>query len=188
MKASRLIKLVCAGLVVMWMSGCAVRAPAYSVSINNVEALKRADLRQAKVGEFSVKSGAPGATSIQLRANHMSSSVGSNYADYLADAMRKELDLAKKLDPKANFEISGVLLQTDVDAAMGTGSGYMEAQFVVKQDGVVKFDKVKRGEHHWDSSFAAAVAVPAAQQNYPMVVQNLLSALYSDADFQKALK
>lgn len=165
-----------------------MQTPPYPVSINNVDTLKKNNVSPAKIGEFSVKTGATGATTIQLRANSMSSSVGKGYADYLADALKQELVLAKKLDPSSNFEISGVLLGTDVDTAMGTASGYIEARFIVKQDGAVKFDKVKRGEHKWESSFVGAIAIPTAQQNYPVIVQNLLAALYSDADFQKALK
>jgi hypothetical protein len=32
------------------------------------------------------------------------------------------------------------------------------------------------------------IAIPRAQQNYPVVIQRLLSALYADPDFLAALK
>ena len=40
----------------------------------------------------------------------------------------------------------------------------------------------------WDSSFMGAVAIPKAQQQYPLIVQKLLTMIWTDADFQAALK
>jgi hypothetical protein len=70
----------------------------------------------------------------------------------------------------------------------GTASGYIEARFVVKKDGQVTFDKTKRGSASWESSFVGAIAIPAAQSSYPLIVQDLLAKLYGDTDFQTALK
>ncbi|RZL00738.1 MAG: hypothetical protein EOP36_14490 [Rubrivivax sp.] len=170
------------------MSGCAMKAPPYQPAIDNVQVLQRAKVRPANLGEFAVKPGAVGAEEIKLRANTMSSPVGSSFASYLGDALKQELEMANLLDAKSGFQVSGTLLGTDIDTAMGTASGYAEARFVVKQDGQVRFDKVKRGEHQWESSFVGAVAIPAAQMNYPIVLQHLLSSLYSDIDFQNSLK
>lgn len=177
----------CAALLVL-VSGCAIQAPPYQPSINNVSLLKRSTTQSASVKPFTsqVKGGTESA--IGLRGASMTSSVGSGYADYLAAALQGDLALAQRLDGKSNIAISGTLLGTDVDVAIGTASGYIEARFVVTRDGQVRFDKVKRGSHSWESSFAAAIAVPAAQNAYPVIVQNLLSGLFSDADFQSALK
>lgn len=181
-------KLVFAAAAVVLVSGCAVKAPPYQGSINNIQVLQRAQVSSARLGEFTVKAGATGATEISLRGNPMTSPVGDSFAAYLADGLKQELDLAKRLDPKSSFEISGTMLGTDIDTAVGTASGYLEARFVVKQDGVIRFDKVKRGESSWESSFVGAVAIPKAMQSYPVIVQSVLSALYSDSDFQNSLK
>ncbi len=188
MKTSVSVKWAGATIAIGLMSGCAMKAPPYQPSIDNVQLLQRAKVRPANLGEFSVKAGAVGATEIKVRANTMTSPVGNSFASYLGNALKQELEMANLLDPKAQLEISGTLLSTDIDTAMGTASGYAEARFVVKQGGQVRFDKVKRGEHQWESSFAGAVAIPAAQINYPVIFQHLLSALYSDNDFQNSLK
>lgn len=169
-------------------TGCALQAPPYQASISNVSAIKRGTTQSARVGDFSAQPGAVGAVSISMRGSSMTSPVGENYAAYLAQALERDLALAQRLDPKSPVVIQGTLLGTDIDAAMGTGKGFMEARFVVLRDGQVQFDKVKRGTHSWDSSFAAAVALPAAQQAYAVVVQNLLASLFTDADFQASLK
>lgn len=171
------------------LTGCATKSPPYSPSIANVSKLKAAGTAPVAIGAFSVKSDLPGAAAIGMRGSSMSSSIGSDYAAYLAEAIRLELELAGRLDPKSTLEISGTLLRNDLDASgISKGTAAVEGRFVVKRDGQVRFDKVKRGTAEWESSFAGAVALPRAAQNYPIVVQELLTALYADADFQSALR
>lgn len=185
-------RIFAAAFVVLLASGCAMQAPRYQASIDNVEILKQAP-NSVSLGSFSVQAGsraaAKGGTTLSVRASPMNSPVGTDYAAYMADALSQELTVAKKLDPKSQFEISGKLLQNDISAGgFSTNSGEIEAQFVVKKDGVVRFEKAKTASLTWDSSFLGGVAIPKAQQQYPFIVQKLLSLLWSDADFQAALK
>lgn len=189
LKATKMgLKMALVAAAVALVAGCAGKAPPYQPSIRSVQVLKAAGTNPVRVGEFGVKPGAVGATSISLRANSISSPVGDSFGAYLGEALRQELDLAKRLDPNAVWEVSGTLLGNDIDTAIGTAKGYADAQFVVKKNGQVVFDKVKRGEASWESSFAAAIAVPKAQQSYPLIIQNLLWMLYADSDFLNALK
>lgn len=170
------------------LTGCAGVSLPYQPSIDNVEAIKRSSGPVA-IGAFTVAAGAPGAASISLRANTMASSVGSDYAAYLAEAIRNELQLAGKLDPKSQVVVSGTLLKNNVNVAgFSTGEGEIQARFIVTRSGAVQFDKVKRAEASWDSSYAAAIAIPKAQQEYPLLVQKLLGSLMSDPDFLTAVK
>ena len=182
------MKLATMSVAIGLMSGCAMQAPPYQPSIDNVQVLQRAKVRAVSLGEVTAKAGAVGATEINVRASTMTSPVGSSFASYLGDALKQELEMANSLDPKSTLQISGTLLGSDIDTAVGTATGYAEARFVVKQDGQIRFDKVKRGEHQWESSFVGAIAIPAAQLNYPTVLQHLLASLYSDIDFQNSLK
>lgn len=185
-------RIFAAAFVVLLASGCAIQAPRYQASIENVELLKQAP-NSVSLGGFSVQTGslaaAKGGTSLSVRGSPMNSPVGTDYAAYMADALSQELIVAKKLDPKSEIEISGKLLKNDISAGgFSTNSGEIEAQFVVKKDGVVRFEKAKNASLTWDSSFLGAVAIPKAQQQYPLIVQKLLSLLWGDADFQAALK
>ena len=47
---------------------------------------------------------------------------------------------------------------------------------------------LKTARHEWDSAFLGSIAIPRAQQNYPIVVQKLLASLYVDLEFLQALK
>lgn len=173
-----------------FLVGCAGPAPNYAPSIDNVETLKKIQGAPAvKTGAIAVTAGMPGAASLQLRANTMTSPVGKNYGDYIAAALRQELELAKLYNPQSGVEISGTLLKNNIDAGgISTNAGQIEARFVVTANGQVRFDKVKRIEKKWESSFVGAVAIPLAANNYPLMVQSLVAALVTDPDFVKAIR
>lgn len=181
-------RLCVAVITAFVLSGCAIQAGRYQPSLDNVEVIKKA-VPPVALGAFTVQPGATGAQSIGLRGTSMNSAVGADYAAYLADALRQELTLAGKLDAGSKIEISGLLVKNDIAAGgISTNSGEVEARFIVKNGGQQRFDKVKRVEASWESSFIGAVAIPKAQQQYPLMVQKLVAALLADADFQAALK
>lgn len=184
----RLFGLPAALTALALMTGCAIQAPAYSPLLDNVEQIKRSGA-PAKVGAFSVAPGAPGGTAIGLRGNSMNSPVGGDFAAYVAEALRLELQLAGKLDAASQVEIGGVLVKNDIAAAgVSTNSGEIEARFTVKRGGSVRYEKLHRIEASWESSFVGAIAIPKAQQQYPLLVQQLLRQLFSDRAFFDALK
>lgn len=172
------------------VTGCANPGPFYSPSIANVELMKKslpgANLRN---GTVTVDAAMPGAASLSIRANSMTSPIGAHFGDYIANALQQELVLAKLMDPRSDTVVSGQLLKNNIDAGgFSTNEGQIEARFVVKRNDAVKFDKVKKVEMKWDSSFVGAVAIPKALNNYPVMVQMLISSLVSDPDFAAAVK
>jgi hypothetical protein len=172
------------------LTGCSsMVTPSYQPGIDNVETLKRQS-GPVSVGTFNVAATTPGATTLSMRgANTMSSSVGADYAAYLAEALRQELRMAGKLDPNSTVVISGTLLKNSLDiSGFSTASAQLESRFVVTRGGVVKFDSIKKVDSSWGSSFAAAVAIPRASQEYPLVVRKLIEALLADPDFLSSIK
>ncbi|WP_395457465.1 hypothetical protein [Acidovorax delafieldii] len=176
-------------LACIFMVGCAGPAPNYTPSVDNVERLKKTASSEMKVGTFATKPGMQSADAISLRASSMVSPVGKNYGDYLAAALRSELELAKLHAPNSPVEVSGTLLQNNINAGgIQTNAGQLEAQFVVKKGEEVRYDKVKKITRQWEGAFAGAVAIPQAANNYPLMVQDLLGALFADPDFVASLK
>lgn len=185
----RLFRLPALLLLTLLLHGCALQTPPYSPSANVLDRIRNGGTQPVALGAFTVKPGAQGANSISLRGNPMASSVGADYAAYLAEALRVELQLAGKLDPRSTLEIGGELQGTDIAAGgISTNAGFVEARFVVKSAGQVRYDAVKRADATWDSSFVGAIAIPKAQQQYPVLVQQLLAALWADERFVAALK
>lgn len=184
-----LFRIPALAAVVLLAGGCAMQAPRYQPSIDNADVLKKAAIQPVAVGSFTVQAGGEGVTAIGLRGSSMTSPVGNDYAAYLADAIAQELKLAGRLAPDATLAVSGLLMRNDIAAGgFSTNSGDMQARFTVRRGAEVRYDEVKRAELSWESSFIGAVAIPKAQQQYPMIVQKLLADLFGDAKFQAALR
>jgi hypothetical protein len=186
---SSTLKAAAALLAIALLHGCALKAPAYSPSVANVESMKKSGMRLVALGSFTVQAGATGGSSIGLRGNPMTSPVGADYAAYIGEALRQELVLAGKLDPKSDTEIAGTLMKNDIAAAgISTNNGEIEARFVVRRAGALRYDAVKRSESSWESSFIGGIAIPRAQQQYPVIVQQLVTKLLADPQFVAALQ
>lgn len=186
---SRATRLVAMLLASLFIAGCAGPAPHYAPSIDNVEAFKKSGIAPSNIGTVTVAADLPGGKILSLRANTMVSPVGANFGDYIAMALRQELELAKLFYAQSGLEISGALLRNNIDAGgISSNEGQIEARFVVKRGGQVRFDKVKRIEHKWESSFAGAVAIPLAANNYPVMVQKLIGSLLADPEFIQSLR
>lgn len=184
------IALLSLALVAAALStGCSMVAPRYSPSLENVQKLKDANLEPTKVAAFESTPGKANPKALTVRASSMSSPYDGSYANYLTEALKQELSLAGKLAPDAQVEVKGALQKNDISAGgFSTNSGDIEARFVVTRGGTVKYDQVKSVHDEWESSFVGAVAIPRAQQRYPVIVQKLLAALYADPAFLQALK
>jgi hypothetical protein len=181
-------RLALVALAPVLAAGCALQAPPYHPSLDNVDLLKKIAGPTA-LGSFTVQAGGAGVVSIGLRGSSMNSTVGADYAAYLANALSQELQLAGKLDPKSKVVIAGLLLKNDIAAGgLSTNSGEIEAQFTVINDGQERYRGTQRAEMSWDSSLMGAIAIPKAQQQYPLLVQKLLARLMADTRFQAALK
>jgi hypothetical protein len=182
-------KLACVLACSIVATGCSTMAPSYSASLSNVEQLKADSEFTAKVGAFTADPGQAHDDGISLRGTEMKSPVNGSYASYLAEALKQELSVARKLAPDAEIEVSGILLKNDVDVgSFSTGHGDIQARFIIKRGGVVRYDATKSQHSEWDSSFVGAVAIPKGMQAYPSLVQGLLGQLYADPAFVAAVK
>lgn len=185
----RLLATLFSALILVLLTACAGPAPNYSPSIDNVEAIKKSGADSLKTGSIAVAPDLKTAESIALRAHTMVSPVGKNYGDYIAAALRQELEMAKLFSPQATIEISGVLMKNNINAGgMSTNDGEIAVRFVVKRGNEIRFDKLKQVQQQWESSFAGAVAIPLAANNYPVMVQKLIGQLIQDPDFVQAIR
>lgn len=170
-------------------SGCALVAPRYNASLDNVQKLKDSGMQPAKVGNFTSTPGKDNPNPISIRGSSLTSPYEGSYAKYLAQALQQDLSLAGKLAPDAQTEFSGALEKNDISVPpVGSASGDLAARFVITRSGQTRYDQVKTIHDEWDSSFVGAIAIPRAQERYPVMVQKLLSELFSDPAFLQAVK
>lgn len=176
-----------AALVLGILTGCSTMAPKYTPIPENINRLRDAGLEPVKVGEFTADN--PTVNSLSIRGSSYVSPYEASYVNYVKEALKQELDEARLLNPEAVVEFSGTLMRNALNAAgFSKADAQIEVRFVAKRDGKVVFDKVKSAKFEWDSSFMGNVAIPRAAQNYPVVVQKVLTELYLDPDFISALK
>lgn len=181
--------LLLAMLLAASTTGCALVAPRYDASLENVQKLKDAGMQPAKVGNFTSTPGKGNANPISIRGSSLASPYEGSYASYLAQALQQELSLAGKFAPDAQTEISGALQKNDISVPpTGSASGDLAARFVITRGGQTRYDQVKSIHDEWDSSFVGAVAIPRAEQRYPIMVQKLLLELFTDPVFVQAVK
>jgi hypothetical protein len=170
------------------ITGCTTTAPQYTASMTNVQSLKDAGNFTAKVGGFTSTSQPGNANPISVRGTTVNSPYSSSYSNYIEEAIKQELSIASKFAANSSLEISGVLLKNDIDATgFSTGTTNIEARFIVKYNGNLRYDAVKSINHEFPSSFVGAIAIPRAIQEYSIAVQKLLNTVFEDAAFKKAL-
>jgi len=162
-------------------------APPYTAQVDNVIKLQKSEAVQITVGTMTSTPGPSNKDKISIRGSQLQSPYGT-YAAYLAEALKQELSLAGKYAATASRSISAELLRNDVSAAIGDGHGEIEARFVVRDNGDVRYDQIKTAGTTFSSPFMGAIAIPNAVQAYPALVQQLLLNLFDDPAFLNALK
>jgi hypothetical protein len=172
-------------------TGCAaVKMPAASGTAANAASLKEAGLQAMNPGEFKSAPGkaAEADRGISVRGTNTISPNGGSFAAQLKDQFSADLKASGLLDDKAPVIVSATITDNMLDAGMGTGKGRLAARFQATRDGKQVFDKELVAEATWESSFMAAVAIPAAFNQYGALYQALVAKLIADPDFKSALK
>ena len=176
-------------VVCLVLGACAtIQAPVYQPSAENQLELHNGAAAQASVG--TVDAGSAKVNKLTLRGNtFVPSAPIKTFNDYLAQAIRTELQQANMLDNNDHVVIGGTLFRNDIDgASMSVGTASLAADFWVKRDGKTVYQGHKTATYQWKSSFAGMTAIPKAAEGYMHAVQNLVHALLVDPDFRSAIK
>lgn len=179
-----ILVLLGAGLI-----GCAsVTMPPPAASASTVEAVRTANLAPSAVGTFSLAAGlSPGMDKyVGLRGSTLSGTNGS-FSQQLKETLIAELKGAGLYDEKSQIMIEGQLKDSQLDAAIGTGTAKLAANFTVDKVGKRVFEKTLTVDSQWDSSFVGAIALPEAINQYTSLYKALVAKLFNDKDFRTAL-
>lgn len=177
-------------LLVLFAAGCAnVQLAATSATPATVERLRAAQLAPAQVGVFRLAAGKEASmdTSLSgLRGNALMPAKGS-WSQLLKDTLVIELTAAGLYNPASSIVVEGQLTESQVDAAIATGTGRLAARFTVSNRGSVVFNKELAVDARWESSFLGPVAIPEAMNQYGALYKALVAKLVDDPDFRRAL-
>lgn len=180
------IRLLAAISVLTLASGCSMNAVHYQPDFDLVNEMK--DRKSAEMGVGEIATPDPRVNKLSIRGSAMVSTHNQSYGDYLKVAIQEQLKQAGLYQDSSPIVITGELLGNKINAAgFSVGTAHISARFVVQKTAVTVFDKLVSIEHEWESSFLGAVAIPNAQNNYPIAVQKLITELMSDDDFVTAV-
>jgi hypothetical protein len=172
------------------LSGCTTVLPTPIASPAASQALRGANLVPMAVGTFKLAPGLPPEVDRELSGGLRGGNIvapNGSYSAHLKEILRAELNSAGLLDAQSKAIVEGQLLESKVDAAIGTGTARLAARFQVVRDGQAVFDKEVSVDDSWDSSFVGAVAIPRAIEHYGALYRSLIIKLVSDGDFKRAL-
>jgi hypothetical protein len=172
------------------ITGCAMTPlPPPTASLDNVQAVRSANLAPIRVGDFAPAPGRPTEMdrSVMVRAG-IQAAPGGSFARYLGDTLQTELKVAGRSDPNSTLVVSGLVTDTHVDSAMPTAHAALAAKFTLARDGKTVFEKSLSVQSTWDSEFIGAVAIPDAFNHYMALFSQLVGVLLADPDFRAAAK
>ncbi len=182
-----MIRGVALALMTLLLAACvSPPAPKYQPGIANTELLMKAPAKLA-VGHFTATPGVSN-HSLGIRGSQLNGGSDGTFSTYLQDAVTTELQTSGRYDPASPLQLSGVLTRNELSTGVKTGTATVGAEFSLKRNSEIYFDKTLVAEHEWESSFIGAIAIPAAISNYPTAVQKLLGVLFADPEFVAALQ
>lgn len=171
----------------LFTTGCAqLSAPPYAADYEALDRLEATRPGRAAVAKVQPTDPNDRLNSLSLRRARLLSPSGS-FAQYLEDALVRDLGEIAAYDPKAPTRIAARILVNELDLGVVNGSGRMAAEFVVTRAGTERLRKTYRGEIAFESGYANIVAVPAGQAAYPRLVRALLRQVYGDPQFVAAI-
>lgn len=168
-------------------TGCApLLAPPYAADYETLDRLEATRPGMVALAKAQPSDANDKVNTVRLRSARLLSPSGS-FAQYLQDAMMRDLSEIYVYDPKAPTRIAARVLVNEIDLGVINGAGRMEVEITVTRDATQRLRKTYRAETAFDSSYASIVAVPAGQAAYPRLVRALLRQVYADPQFVAAI-
>jgi hypothetical protein len=158
-------------------------------TLENAQKLRASNMSTVQLGDFTLGPGlrADDDASMSMRGGNSVKPPQGSFTQYMKATLEEELRAAGLLDAKSTLIITGSLVATELHTNIGTATGFVKAHFTVTRDGKVRFDRELTAEDRWDSSFIAAIAVPAAANHYQGLYRKIVEVLIDDKDFQAAV-
>lgn len=168
-------------------TGCApLLAPPYAADYETLDRLEATRPGMVALAKAQPSDANDKVNTVRLRSARLLSPSGS-FAQYLQDAMMRDLGEISVYNPKAPTRIAARVLVNEIDLGVINGAGRMEVEITVTRDATQRLRKTYRAETAFDSSYASIVAVPAGQAAYPRLVRALLRQVYADPQFVAAI-
>jgi hypothetical protein len=194
-RARRATGAVAIVATVVLSTGCApLLAPPYAADYETLDRLEATRPGMVALAKAQPADADDKLNTVRLRSARLVSPSGS-FAQYLQDALMRDLSEISVYDPKAPTRIAARIVVNDIDLGVINGSGRMDVEVTVVRDTTPnittgttqRLRKTYSAQTAFDSSYASIVAVPAGQAAYPRLVRALLREMYADPQFVAAI-
>ena len=175
-------------IAMVLVSGCSVKGIEYSPDFNSINELKDNNLQKIDVKRITLDTEKNEAISIGRASNKMLSPYGGSFSKYLEISLEEELKQASIYDSQSNTKIRTKLLKNKLNTGISTGTADLLANFVIFINSKEVFNKDYEIHHEWESSFAAATAIPITVENYPIAMQKLIDKFLFDKEVINIIK
>lgn len=164
------------------MSGCSTYAAnRYSISVDNVTALRNLDGTEIAVGTFTASE--PGKTEIMCRAvGPIKTPDGQTFENFIKNALEDELKIAEVYSASAPVTLTGNLDSIDFSSASGV---WNIALTVSSTNG----NSLSVSESYsYDTSFYGETACNQTAQALMPAVQNIIGKIVNDSKFERLIR
>lgn len=170
--------------VVLLISGCANKVPAYSSSAQNMRVVKTVAVSATpvNVGTFTATNADESKVMCRL-ATPVGTPDGVTFAKYIEDALATELEMGNMIDPKSKVTLSGHL--ENIYGSTVLGNTYWEFKLKVSSSNGKSIDITSR--YDYESSFTAYSACSEMQRSYLPAVQELVNKILTHSQFNELL-
>ncbi len=176
---------IIASLGIVMFSGCANKVNDYSVSTENLLALKNLSkkARPVNVGEFTDSGKKESAVMCRL-SSPVGTPEGKTFASYIQDAFKKELVITNMYNPKAKNTITANL--NNISSSTLPANTYWAFDMTVKSSNGKSYNVKSR--YDYESSYLASSACSEMQRSFPLAVQKLIHKIITDPRFPSLTK
>lgn len=184
---TRNLRLAILLLLGLSAAGCAhITVPEYTGNLDLADRLAKAGSAKVALGPFTAE---PGTERLKGRTNRFHSPKDDSFGAYLREALGRELAIAQRYDERSPVVIEANLVENELDiSGTHTGSIDMAADFRVRRDGKLAYQRRHRLHHEWPSSALGVLAIPFASSQAPVATRRLLELLIDDPQFQAAIR
>lgn len=166
--------------------GCSIKGNQYKPDIQLINELNNYELKSVNTASIKNKLDSH---SISLRAAKMVSPYGTDFSDYLNNAMRIQLSQNKLYNENSNMKITTELVKNEVDI-WGFSNGYydIEVNFKILKENEMLYSNIVDIKHTFPSHFVGQIAIENAINNYPIAIKKLISKFFEDKKVINILK
>lgn len=176
----KFLKILIAGIGVIYMTGCGYVTSNYGASPDNVGSIRDLGYIKVSVNDFTSSTGSP-RTSISCRAaGPISNKDSKSFEHYIRDAFVNDLKMAGVYAESAEISISGEISEVDFNSNIGAGKWIIKA----KVQSSISEGYTVESLYEFSTNWVADKACQQVAQAFEPAVEDLIAKIVTHPGFR----